>query len=295
MCQLIILLPTILSNIFAMAGGYDTRRQRELSAFFSRPRREAAFLKQFIYIQNSGVWTFKLFPATTRFWYNQNCGTIHMSKFGNVLQLRGKILWPKQVILSCWRFVGGKLLYQCLKKSHTTLWCPSETVYKCLLDLSTPNIVYIYTQEKRLHKSRCSRHRGMNSTETNLRARLINWNPYTEATSLAVKGTPYLGPFRILSRWRSSEGKCLLNFRIFFIPLFPRPKMRFHRRPRHWISRPSSFPSFPKEWITKFWYFCNIAASHRLTMHCQPLTPHPHTERFPAPHLSHLALMTSMT
>ncbi|PMD53962.1 uncharacterized protein K444DRAFT_634755 [Hyaloscypha bicolor E] len=55
MCQLIILLLTILSKSFAMAGGYDTRRQRELSAFFSRLRREAAFLKKFIYIQNSGV------------------------------------------------------------------------------------------------------------------------------------------------------------------------------------------------------------------------------------------------
>jgi hypothetical protein len=219
LCQLIILLPTILSNIFAMAGGYDTRRQRELSAFFTRLRRGAAFLKKFIYIQNSGVWTFKLFPATTRFWYNQNCGTIHMSKFGNVLQLRGKILWPKQVILSCWRFVDDKLLYQCLKKSHITLWCSSETVYKCLLHLSTPNIVYIYTQEKRLHKSRCSRHRGMNSTETNLRARLINWSPYTEATSLAVKGTPYLGPFSNIIPMKKLRRQMFTQLPYLFHPL----------------------------------------------------------------------------
>jgi hypothetical protein len=43
MCQLIILLPVIFSNIFAMAGGYDTRCQRGLSVFFNRSRLEAAF------------------------------------------------------------------------------------------------------------------------------------------------------------------------------------------------------------------------------------------------------------
>jgi len=58
-----------------------------------------------------------------------------------------------------------------------------------------------------------------------------------------------------------------------FRPLISATKTRFHRRPRHWTSKSSSFLSFPKELITKFWYFRNITASHWLTMHYRPLTP----------------------
>jgi hypothetical protein len=214
----------ILSNIFGMAGGYDGRCQRDLFSSVVRGGRQHFW---------SSWFTFKSQRSDHSIYFQQ----LQDSDITKVVELftclslertstSEKILWPNHVILYYWRFVDGELFYQCLHKSHTTLWCPLRESQMSTWHIHTEYRIYIHLREE-LQKSRCSRHRGMNSTETNLHASLISWNPYTEATSPTVEGTLYLGLFRIVSRWRNSEDRCLLNLRTVFAPLFPRRKRDF--------------------------------------------------------------------